>query len=88
MSLNKITAYLNKFKKITPSDSFIKNNLINAIYIVLNIKIKKQEISVQNNIVILKTHPIIKKEIIMQKKIILDYLNKQINSVKKVRDIY
>lgn len=88
MSLNKINEYLNKFKKIIPTESFIKNNTISIIYDVLNIRIKKSEISIQNNIILLKTHPIIKKEILIKKITILNFLNKKTNSAKKIKDIF
>ena len=74
--------FLSKFKKIEPPDNTIRCYVVDVIFDVLSIKIKKQDIKIKNNIVYIKTNNIVKNEIFLNKQTILDKINNKLNKNK------
>jgi len=84
-----ISNYLEKFKKITPPNKFIKDVFIGVVKNTTNIILKKDDIDIRNGIIFISTDQIIKNEIFLQKNKIMKYFTKNINNYKKtIRNIY
>ena len=77
-----IDDFLGRFKKIEPPDNTIRCYVSDVLFSVLNIKIKKQDIKIKNNIVYIKTNNIVKNEIFLNKQTILNKLNDKLNRNK------
>jgi len=81
--------YLSKFKNITPPDKFVKDELVAVVKDVVGVEIEKDDIDVRNGTVFLSVDPIIKNEIFLRKKEVLESLRENLKSYKKtVRDIH
>lgn len=78
MSWEGIGGYLDKFKKITPPNKKIKATAINVIENLSTIKLKKEQIKINNNILFINTEPIIKNEVFIKKTDIIKKLNKSL----------
>jgi len=62
-----IRSFLDKFKHLTPPNKFIKKEFILCIKQILDINIKKENLSIQNNIIYINTSPTLKSEIFIKK---------------------
>lgn len=83
-----ISDYLSKFKNITPPDKFVKDELVSVVKDVAGIDIEKENIDVRNGTVFISTDPLIKNEIFLRKKEVLESLREKLKVYKKtVRDI-
>lgn len=78
-----ISDFLEKFKNITPPDKFIKDELIGAVRDIVCIDIKKDDINVRLGTVFLSVDPIIKNEIFLRKKEVLESLKERLKVYKK-----
>jgi len=78
-----ISKYLEKFKKITPPERFIRELFIRVVFETTNITLKDTDIKVQGNIVYTTPHPVVKNELFLQKNIILEKLNQELQQYKK-----
>lgn len=69
-----ISIYLDKFKKVDSKNSSFRDCITSSINKVLGVKINKENITVRNGVVYLKTNSVIRNEIFIKKKIIMDEL--------------
>lgn len=72
-----IKDFLGQFKKFLDKDFLEKELILKVIYKVINIEIKKEDIKVKNNILILKSNPYLKSEISLNKEKILKEFKKE-----------
>lgn len=82
-----IKDYLEKFKNITPPDGFVRDNVSRIVEENLGVKIPRENIRVQNNIVIIKESGSVKAGIFLKKKMILQELEKELGEDKTPKDI-
>ena len=78
-----IRSFLNKFKHLTPPDQFIKKECISVIADMFNIEIKKNNISIKNNIIYINTSATIKSELFIKKESLLRELSNRISKYNK-----
>jgi hypothetical protein len=84
-----ISDYLSKFKNITPPDKFVKDELVSVVKDVVGVDIEKGDIDVRNGTVFISTDPIIKNEIFLRKKQVMENLKEKLKTYKKtIRDIH
>lgn len=69
-----ISIYLDKFKKVDSKNSSFRDCITSSINKVLGVNINKENITVRNGVVYLKTNSVIRNEIFIKKKIIMDEL--------------
>lgn len=81
-----ISRYLHKFKNLTPKQDEVRESIINILKEDYNIEIDKENISYRNKKVFISTHPLIKNEIFINKKKLLDRIKEK--NVYKVEDIH
>ncbi len=70
-----ISIYLDKFKKINSKESSLKDAIIASVNKVLEININRSNIEIRKNVIYLKINPIIKNEVFIKKKYIINELN-------------
>ena len=78
MEFNNIGDLLARFKKLKPTDTFIKEECVEVLQDSLGVKIDIKDISVQKNTLFLNLHPAIKTEIFLKKEHILSALKKRL----------
>ena len=71
MSFESIASYLDKFTTLKPPESFVRDLVIESVYAVCGITLKKYEISSKDRIVYITTNPIVKNEIIQKRGMII-----------------
>ena len=86
MEINNISKLLEKFKKLKPSDLFVKEAFIDVIKEVLSVEISKEEITVSGSNLFLNVHPTLKSEIFLKKKAILESLEEKLQK-KQIKNI-
>ena len=84
--MNNISGLLAKFKKLKPSDTYVKEAFIETMKEVMNVEVFKPEINVQGSNIFLNVHPALKTEIFLKKKEILESLDKKLQK-KVVKNI-
>jgi len=77
-----IEDFLVRFKNIKPPNDTTRGYISDIIFDILNIKIEKTDIKINNNSVYIKTSHIIKNEIFLNKQNILNKLNKKLDKNK------
>lgn len=87
MALAHIQSFLDRFKNIAPRDAHIKRALCEIVQLRIGITIEPSALSVQNGIVYINAHGIMKSEIALQKKTILTELGERLGNETAVRDI-
>ena len=85
MSFN-IGDYLKRFVGLTPPDDFIKEEVLKIVKDKIGIDLNKKEITISNGVIYIKTTPIIKNEIFINREKILQNL-KQTLGIKSPKDI-
>lgn len=83
---NPVIHYLSKFKKISPPDDFLKKEISILIEKEIGIPIQKKNVEINRGIIFIKEKPIIKNEIFLNKKNILEKI-RIISVDKKIYDI-
>ena len=73
-----IGLFLEKFKIITPPDDFIKKTVIEVIKNKTNIDIVRDTIKIEGAIVYMTVSSVVKNELYMRKKDLLEEINKKI----------
>ena len=86
MSINNIDGFLERFKKLKPTDLHIKESLIWIIKDVYGTTLKNEEIKVSKDIIFLNIHPTFKTELFFKRNEILERLNKEIKPLV-IKDI-
>ena len=74
MDYNHITSFLDKFKKIIFQKEELKNIIINTISEEIHHSLESNNIKIKNNCIYMPTSPILRSEIMMHKKQILEKL--------------
>jgi hypothetical protein len=87
MSLNNIKGLLERFRDIEPTDRRIKRAFQAAIKAILDIDIEPADITVSRDIVFLKTHPVVRSEIMLKKKEVLRMMSAELGPKVSVSDI-
>ncbi len=82
-----ISDLLKKFQHITPPDIVVRKKIVEIVKEITNIELDKKDISVKNGVVFIKTTPIYKNEIFINKQTILSILKQKINDSVKIVDI-
>lgn len=82
--MENISSFLNKFKNIVPPERFVKEVFIRVVSNVANITILEKEITVKKNILHIQMSSLKKNELFLHKEKLLDELNKELKSYKKV----
>ncbi len=78
MDFNNISGFLEKFKNLKPSDTYIKDVFISCVKEIMNVDITKNEITVQRETIFLNVHPTLKTELYLHKKAILKLLQEKL----------
>lgn len=78
-----ISSFLEKFKNITPPDKFVKDEFIGVVKDVIGIDIKKENIAVRGGKIFLSIDPIVKNEIFLRKRDMLETLKERLKVYKK-----
>ena len=86
MEINNIKGLLERFKKLKPTDTFVKEAFIETLNEVMNVEINKDEITVSGSNIFLNVHPTLKSEIFLKKRAILELLEKKLEK-KLVKNI-
>lgn len=81
--MDKLTSFLDKYKNFEPADLVIKNKLISLIKEEVGLIIEKKQIELRSPIIYLKINPIIKTEVLLYEKKILQKLGS--NYYSKIR---
>jgi hypothetical protein len=85
MDFNHIKDYLEKFKIILKEKDENIDLIINVIYQHINFKLNKNNITIKNNIIFIKTSPIIRNEIFIKKQDILNSFKEKSIFLKDIR---
>jgi hypothetical protein len=83
--MKQINDYLNNILKIKSKPLLMKSKIIEIILKNTNIVLKKEEISIIGDVLKIKTKPILKNKISLNKNLILEDLKSQLNL--KIKDI-
>lgn len=84
--MQNISAYLEKFKKLTPPDDSLRTKIVQIISDLFEEEIKKEDVRLRNGIVFMSIkNSKLKSEIFLKKRKILEEIKK--NFGEKVRDI-
>ena len=75
--------FLDRFRHLTPPDQFIKKECISVIKNRLNVEIKKEDISIKNNIIYINTSSTVKSELFIRKESLLRELSRRIAGYNK-----
>ena len=75
--------FLDRFRNLTPPDQFIKKECISVIKNRLNVEIKKEDISIKNNIIYINTSSTIKSELFIKKEDLLKELSECISKYNR-----
>lgn len=78
-----IRLFLDRFRHLTPPDQFIKKECISVIKNRLNVEIKKEDISIKNNIIYINTSSTIKSELFIKKEDLLKELSECISKYNR-----
>lgn len=78
-----ISGFLEKFKNITPPDKFVKDELVDVVKDVVGIDIEKENIGVRNGTIFISVDPIVKNEIFLKKREVLESLKEKLKVYKK-----
>ena len=82
MSVKKINITLEKYKKITPPDEFVRTSVAEVIHRLVGVDIPIKDISMRRAVVYIRTKPIFKNEIYIKKRDILNAINVQCPQTK------
>ncbi len=72
MDYSHIQSFFGSIKKIVQKDDLIKDSIIFAFKKYSTVEVVKQDISFKGSILIIKSSPLIKNEILFKKNLILD----------------
>jgi len=86
MEFNNISSLLERFKKLKPSDTYVKEAFIDSMKEIMNVEIVKSEINVNGSNIFINAHPALKSEIYLQKKAILSSLEEKLQK-KQIKNI-
>ncbi len=82
-----IDNFLEKFKNLVPADKEVKDLTVKVIKNTLGFEVKDSEIFKQNEVLFIKTKPIYKNEIFMNKQKILTEIKKTLGK-RAPKDIF
>ena len=85
--MKKLRLLLGRFLDITPPNHAVRNAVVDVVRVKINIVLDRSDISVREGVVYIKARPIIKSEILLRKKEILDGVKNKIGSTAAVVDI-
>jgi len=71
MDYNKISNFLDKFRKIILQKEFVRESIVSIISNELSFNLKKDSVKIKNGIIYIEGSPILRNEIVMHKKNIL-----------------
>lgn len=74
MSFQNLSNLLARFKNIVPSDRAVKTSAEDAIKAVIGVSLPAHAMVYQNKVLYIKAHPVIKGDILVKKKLLLDAL--------------
>lgn len=72
-----LASLLERFKHIVPTERVTRGTVLLVVQEVCGITLRDQDVRIQQGVVFLAVHPIHKNEILLQKKNVLDTLNKK-----------
>ncbi|OHA81996.1 MAG: hypothetical protein A2675_01570 [Candidatus Yonathbacteria bacterium RIFCSPHIGHO2_01_FULL_51_10] len=78
MSHKHIKDFFQRFALLTPTERIVKEAATSAIYATTNITVSPKSMVYHNNIIYIKGSPLVKGEILIHKKAILEILKKDI----------
>jgi len=67
-------------------ERFFKKTVAEVVASVLNVKVLESEVTLKNGVVYIKAPPLVKGEIFLRKKVLLELINKN-NPTKRVADL-
>ena len=82
MSVKKINTALEKYKKITPPDEFVRTSVAEIIRRMIGADISIKDISIRRAVVYVHVKPIFKNEIYIKKRDILNAINTRCPQIK------
>ena len=85
--MKKLQLLLDRFLNITPPNHAVRNAVVDVVRVKINIVLDRSDISVREGVVYIKARPIIKSEILLRKKEILDGVKNKIGSAAAVVDV-
>ena len=74
MSFDSITSFLDRFKKITPPDEFVRKTAVEILREVIGVKLSISHISIEGGILHIRNNSFIKSEVFLHKEQILQLL--------------
>jgi len=72
-----IKNFFDKILNLKNKNSFLKESFIESVFVNTKIKLKLNQININNNTVFIKTSPIVKNEIFLKKDTIIDFFRKK-----------
>ena len=84
--MRNIAYYLEKFKKFSPPDDYLKNSIKQILESEMEIFIGKENIEIRQGVIYIKESPLIKNEIFLKKDFILEKI-KDSAGKRMVKDI-
>jgi len=87
MALNSLSSFLDRFKKFTSPNKVIYETIIKVLYNTLRVKLNKSSIKIENKVLYIKSNPVVKNEIFLHKKQILQTLKKKLKK-QTINDIF
>jgi len=78
-----ISNFLNKFRKLSETNTFIKKTVVEAVFFVTGFILKEKEIEVLSNKVKIKQSSVLKNEIFFKKEKIFKKLTELGNNITK-----
>jgi len=87
MSLNSLSVFLNKFKKLTSPNKTTYKVIIEVLYNIIGVKLNKNVFNIKNQILYIKSDSVVKNEIFLHKKQILQILEKKLKN-QNIKDIF
>lgn len=80
--MEQISFFLEKFKTLGLGDIATKRVFAEQVEKVLHIKLNSTDITLRDGVLYVKAHPVLKSELYMKKKLVIDELSKVLGSVK------
>lgn len=80
MAFHHLQDLLSRFKNITPSDRTVKSSAEDVIKTVIGVSLPTHAMVYQNKTLYIKAHPVVKGDILVKKKLLLQELQKALGS--------
>jgi hypothetical protein len=87
MEWKNVGTLLERVTRLLHSKQVFKKAVVKAVADVLGVQILESDVTMENGVVYIKTSPLIKGEIFLQKRVLLELINKN-NPTKPILDLH